>query len=103
MKRVFTVMLIATACVVGSTPSFARGGVGHGLGGGGGFVRNPTTPLGASPPPSPTLEKPHSGAARGTCPGTRHQRAGGAESIRRRYVSASAANRSTTGEMLPAG
>ena len=41
MKRVFTVMLIATACVVGSTPSFARGGivhlltrggVGHGLG-----------------------------------------------------------------------
>jgi hypothetical protein len=56
MKRVFTVMLIATACGVGSTPSFARGGVGHGLGGGGGFVRNPTTLLGASPPPSPTLE-----------------------------------------------
>jgi hypothetical protein len=55
MKCVFTVMLIATACVVGSTPSFARGGlvhlltrggVGHRLGGG--FVRNPTTPLGAS-------------------------------------------------------
>jgi hypothetical protein len=56
MKRVFTVMLIAAACVVGSTPSFARGGVGHGLGGGGGIVRNPTTLLGASPPPSPTLE-----------------------------------------------
>jgi hypothetical protein len=61
MKRVFTVMLIATACVVGSTPSFARGGVvhllarggvGHGLGGG--FVRNATTLLGASPP-SPTF------------------------------------------------
>jgi hypothetical protein len=63
MKRVFTVMLIAMACVVGSTPSFAlggvvhllaRGGVGDGLGGG--FVRNPTTLLGASPPPSPTFE-----------------------------------------------
>jgi hypothetical protein len=63
MKRVFTVMLIATACVVGSTPSFALGGVvhllahgdvGHGLGDG--FVRNPTTLLGASPPPSPTFE-----------------------------------------------
>ena len=50
MKRVFTAMLIATACVVGSTPSFARGGVVHLLarggvehGLGGGFVRNPTT------------------------------------------------------------
>ena len=50
MKHVFTVMLIATACIVGSTPSFARrgvvhllarGGVEHGLGGG--FVRNATT------------------------------------------------------------
>ena len=29
MKRDFTVMLIATACVVGSTPGFARGGVVH--------------------------------------------------------------------------
>jgi hypothetical protein len=35
MKRVFTVMLIATACVVGSTPSFARGGVVHLLARGG--------------------------------------------------------------------
>jgi len=59
-KRVFTVMLIATACVVGSTPSFARGGVVHLLarggvvhGLGGGFVRNPTTLLGASPPSPP--------------------------------------------------
>ena len=50
MKRVFTVMLIATACVVGSTPGFARGGVVHLLarggvehGLGGGFVRNATT------------------------------------------------------------
>jgi hypothetical protein len=32
MKRVFTVMLIATAYVVGSTPSFALGGVVHLLG-----------------------------------------------------------------------
>jgi len=35
MKRVFTVMLIATACVVGSAPSFARGGVVHFLARGG--------------------------------------------------------------------
>jgi hypothetical protein len=62
MTRVFTVMLIATACVVGSTPSFARGGVVHLLASGGvghgpddGFVRNHTTLLGASPP-SPTFE-----------------------------------------------
>ena len=63
MKCVFTVMLIATACVVGSTPSFARGGivhlltrggVGHGLGGG--FVRNHTTP-------EPHFREPHSSAA----------------------------------------
>jgi hypothetical protein len=33
MQRVFAVVL-AAACVVGSTPSFARGGFGHG----GGFV-----------------------------------------------------------------
>jgi hypothetical protein len=62
-KRVLTVMLIATACVVGSTPSFARGGVVHLLARGGvehglsgGLVRNPTTLLGASPPPGPTFE-----------------------------------------------
>ena len=62
MKRVFTAMLIATTCVVGSTPSFARGGVVHLLAHGSrahgldrGFVRNPTTLLGASPP-SPTLQ-----------------------------------------------
>jgi hypothetical protein len=62
MKRILPVVLIATACVVGSTPSFARGGVVHllareGLGHGldDGFVRNPTTLLGRSPP-SPTFE-----------------------------------------------
>jgi hypothetical protein len=54
MKRIFAAVLVAAACVVGSTPSFARGAAGHGLGGG--FVRNPTTLLGASPPPSPTFE-----------------------------------------------
>jgi len=37
MKRVFAIMLIATAsaCVVGSAPSFARGGVVHLLARGG--------------------------------------------------------------------
>jgi hypothetical protein len=63
MKRIFAAVLVAVACAVGSTPSFALGGVvhllargggGHGLGGG--FVRNPSTLLGASPPPSPTFE-----------------------------------------------
>jgi hypothetical protein len=63
MKRIFAAVLLAAACVVGSTPSFAlggvvhllaRGGVGDGLGDG--FVRNPTTLLGASPPPNPTFE-----------------------------------------------
>src|SRR5258708_31972942 len=33
MKRVFAVLLAATCLVVVSTPSFARGGRGHGLGG----------------------------------------------------------------------
>ena len=63
MNRVFAAMLIATACVVGSTPSFARGGVVHllarggvGHGAGGGFVRNATTLLGASPAASSTFE-----------------------------------------------
>jgi len=58
MKRIFAVVL-AAACVVGSTPSFALGGVVHLLpsgGVGGGFVRNPTTLLGALPPTSPTFE-----------------------------------------------
>ena len=29
MKRVFAAVLVAAACVVGSTPGFARGGLGH--------------------------------------------------------------------------
>jgi hypothetical protein len=59
MKRVFAAVL-AAACVVGSTPGFARGGGGHGGGfahaGGGGFVRNPTTLLGSPPPQMPAFE-----------------------------------------------
>jgi hypothetical protein len=54
MKRVFAVVL-AAACVVGSTSSFARGGFAHGFGHGG-FVRNPTALLGASPPQIPALQ-----------------------------------------------
>jgi hypothetical protein len=60
MARIFAVMLLtATACVVGSTPGFARGGVVHLFARGGvahglddGFVRNPPTLSGASPPSS---------------------------------------------------
>jgi len=65
MKRVFAVVL-AAACVVGSTPTFARGGFGHGGGfrggfgdGGGfrgGFVRNPTTLLGSPAPRMPAFQ-----------------------------------------------
>jgi hypothetical protein len=57
MKRVFAIVL-AAACIIGSTPSFARGGGaggGHGFGRGG-FTRNPTTLLGASPAPSPGFQ-----------------------------------------------
>jgi hypothetical protein len=63
MNRVFAVMLIATACVVGSTPSFALGGVVHLLARGeaehgldSGMMRNPTTLFGAAPPTSPAFE-----------------------------------------------
>jgi hypothetical protein len=54
MKRVFAVLL-ATACVLASTPGFARGGLGHGGGfaNRGGFVRNPTTLLGSPTPQAP--------------------------------------------------
>jgi hypothetical protein len=54
MKRVFAVVL-AMACVVGSIPSFARGGFAHGVGHVG-LARNPTTLLGASPPQTPAFE-----------------------------------------------
>jgi hypothetical protein len=54
MKHVFAIVL-AAACVIASTPSFARGGGGHGFARGG-FARNPTTLLGASPPASPTFQ-----------------------------------------------
>jgi hypothetical protein len=55
MKRVFAIVL-AAACVIASTPSFARGGGGHGGFGRAGLARNPTTLLGANPAPSPTFE-----------------------------------------------
>ena len=63
MNRVFAVMLIATACVVGSTPSFALGGVVHLLARGeaehgldSGMMRNPTTLFGAAPPTNLAFE-----------------------------------------------
>jgi hypothetical protein len=85
MKRVFAAVL-ATACIVASTPGFARGAVGHGGGFRGGFVRNPTTLLGSPAPQMPVFQKPDSGPARGTYAGARHQRAGGAEPVRGSYV-----------------
>ena len=57
MKRVFAAVL-ATACIVASTPGFARGGGGHGGGfaNRGGIVRNPTTLLGSPAPQMPTFQ-----------------------------------------------
>jgi hypothetical protein len=54
MKRLFAVVL-AVACVAGSTSGFARGGMGHA----GGFAhagRNPATLLGSPAPQMPTFE-----------------------------------------------
>ena len=63
MNRVFAAMLIATAGVLGSTPSFALGGVVHLLARGeaehrldSGMMRNPTTRFGAAPPTSLAFE-----------------------------------------------
>jgi hypothetical protein len=55
MKRVFAIVL-AAACIVGSTPSFARGGFGLGGGFRGGFVRNPTTLLGSPGRQTPVFQ-----------------------------------------------
>jgi hypothetical protein len=57
MRRVFAAVL-ATACVLASTPGLARGGLGHGGGfaNRGGFVPNPTTLLGSPAPQMPTFE-----------------------------------------------
>ena len=55
MKRVFPAVL-ATACIVASTPGFARGGLGHGGGFRGGVVRDPTTLLGSPAPQVPAFE-----------------------------------------------
>ena len=54
MRRLFAAVLAVT-CIVGSTFSFARAGFAHGSGRGG-FVRNPTTLLGAPAPQMPALE-----------------------------------------------
>jgi hypothetical protein len=56
MKRVFAAVLVAAACVVASTPGFARGALGHGGGFRGGFVRDPTTLLGSPAPQMPTFQ-----------------------------------------------
>jgi hypothetical protein len=60
MKRILAMLLLATACVVGATPGFARGGGGHGGFGGGfghmGTVRNPSTLLGAQAPATPSFQ-----------------------------------------------
>jgi hypothetical protein len=50
MKRVFAVLLAATCVVVVSTPSFARGGGGHG--GGRGVFRNQLLLQGSAPAPA---------------------------------------------------
>jgi hypothetical protein len=58
MKRVLAMLLLATACVVASTPGFARGGGGFGHGGFGraGGMRNPSTLLGSQAPTAPTFQ-----------------------------------------------
>jgi hypothetical protein len=55
MTRVLAAVL-ATACIVASTPGFARGGLGHGGGFRGGVVRDPTTLLGSPAPQVPAFE-----------------------------------------------
>ena len=52
MQRLFAVVL-AMACVLGSTPGFARGG---GRAGGGVHMGDPTIILGPSAPTPPTFE-----------------------------------------------
>jgi len=56
MKRILAMLLLATACVVGATPGFARGGGGHGGFGHMGIVRNPSTLLGAQAPATPSFQ-----------------------------------------------
>lgn len=53
MQRLF-VAVLAVACIVASTPGFARG-AGHGAGRGG-IVRDPTIRLGAPAPQMPAME-----------------------------------------------
>jgi len=58
MKRALAMLLVATACVLGSTPGFARGGGlgGHGEFGRTGVMRNPSTLLGSPAPTTPTFQ-----------------------------------------------
>jgi hypothetical protein len=56
MKRVLAMLLVATACVAGSTPGFARGSGGHGGFGRPGVVHNPSTLLGSPAPTAPTFQ-----------------------------------------------
>jgi hypothetical protein len=71
MNRLFAVVL-AVACVAGSTSGFARGGMGHFAGGGrGGHGVNPA--FLQNPAPQMRLRKPESGPARVTLAGTHYQ------------------------------
>jgi hypothetical protein len=54
MQRLFAAVLVL-ACVVASTPGFARGGYAHGAGRGG-FVRDPTVRFGTGGAQTPTFE-----------------------------------------------
>jgi hypothetical protein len=54
MRRLLAVVLALT-CVVGSTPSFARGGHAHGSGGGS-VKQDPTILLGSPAPQMPAFE-----------------------------------------------
>src|SRR5262249_20036064 len=58
MKRVFAAVLVAATCAVGSTPGFARGGLGHvgGFANHGGLVRDLRLSWGPRPPRCPPSE-----------------------------------------------
>lgn len=56
MKRVLAILLVATACVAGSTSGFARGGGGPGGLGHMGFSRNPSALLGTQAPTAPNFQ-----------------------------------------------
>src|SRR5215467_10462429 len=89
MKRVFAAVL-AAACVLASTPGFARGGAWAWLRICQSWrlrARSYHSP-GITGAADARLPKPDSGPARGTCAAARHQRALGAQPIRGGYVGA---------------